>query len=505
MKRCAKCGKPTRKLGRKQCKHCKSSTFVERGYHPGDDLRLGIRKRCAKCGKATKKISRTRCKRCNGTTFRISESIGEAFYHTALFNKEAIKIKTPEIEKRKQSISWEDTDEFGFSFKGGELAIDKSKHIDDTKEQKRIMKWNKMCSGPLLNHRKFRERLEKGVPTPMRGLIWYKLVGEPAYKEAKRHLPPLQRGAGLPSNHYQYFIRCAQLNPNDFTRKGGVIDRDLDRTFPNAVPFCATGGEGQSRLKRVLFAYAGYDQDLGYTQGMNFIVAMLLGFMPEKEAFWVLVGLMEGERFELERMFCASMPLAHTWFYCMEQLLNQRLPEIYAKFKEYGFQPIMYAAEWLFSLFSKTFPKSLVARIWDVFFFDGWPVVFSTALAIIYKRRKAILATTGAAELMMLIHSWTSSVNGDKIRNYSHMHKLKVTAEQLETLRCEYERSNPGRKRSRTDSSSCGYRKHSIDSNASTTPKSAESSTSALPFSTKIVVDEDDSSEYSNDDDSPYV
>ena len=29
--------------------------------------------------------------------------------------------------------------------------------------------------------------------------------------------------------------------------------------------------------------------------------AMLLGFMPEKEAFWVLVGLMDGERFELER------------------------------------------------------------------------------------------------------------------------------------------------------------------------------------------------------------
>merc|ERR1719265_2695033 len=260
------------------------------------------------------------------------------------------------------------------------------------------------------------------------------------------------------------------------------------------------GGEGQTRLKRVLFAYAGYNPDLGYTQGMNFIVAMLLGFMPEKEAFWVLVGLMDGDRFQLERMFCTSLPLAHTWFYCMEQLLQQRLPVIYKKFHEFGFQPIMYAAEWLFSLFSKTCPKSLVARIWDVFFVDGWPVIFSTALAIIYKRRKAILATIGAAELMMLIHSWTSSVNGDKIRNYSHMHKLKVTAEQLNTLRSEYEILHPSESRKRSSGAS---RTNSQVSGANTSPNTP--SNTDLNAGNAHADDDGDDSEYSNDDDSPYV
>ncbi len=36
-----------------------------------------------------------------------------------------------------------------------------------------------------------------------------------------------------------------------------------------------------------------YDPDVGYTQGLAFIVAPLLLLMPEEEAFCVLVRLME--------------------------------------------------------------------------------------------------------------------------------------------------------------------------------------------------------------------
>ena len=47
------------------------------------------------------------------------------------------------------------------------------------------------------------------------------------------------------------------------------------------------GGKGQSRLERVLFAYSVANPVVGYTQGMNYIVALLLGFMPEEEVFGV--------------------------------------------------------------------------------------------------------------------------------------------------------------------------------------------------------------------------
>lgn len=488
---------------------------------PGADYALGILKRCAKCGRGTKKMDRTRCKTCKSTKFIKSESMGEGFFNKGLFNKEAMKLAAKDAKKlckaRSRVISLKDTDDFGFSQKTGDIAIDQSKHLDASKEQKRLRKWNKMCSGQMLRHPKFRERLEKGVPTPMRGFVWYKLVGEPARKALESTLPALVSGEGLPDSYFEYFVRLAKLHPTDHTRENGTLDRDLDRTFPNSVQFSVAGGEGQNRLKRVLLAYASYNPQLGYTQGMNFIAGMLLGFMPEKEAFWVLVGLMDRKPFELNLMFADKMPLAHTWFYCMDKLLEQRIPAVYKKFKEFGFSPVMYAAEWIFSLFCKTLAKSLVARVWDVFFMDGWPAIFSTALAIIYKNRKAIKKTTEAADLMMLIRGWTSSINGDKIRTYSERPALKVAKSQLDALRREHEIKFPDRrsvKSSHSGNSSAASASVSAGASPSAVrannPKgsasvSADASSSAVRANSPKGYDDEDDEEFSNDDPSPYV
>jgi hypothetical protein len=48
---------------------------------------------------------------------------------------------------------------------------------------------------------------------------------------------------------------------------------------------------GQAALRRVLRVYSYYDRDVGYCQGMNFIVGMFLTLMNEEEAFWLLVGM----------------------------------------------------------------------------------------------------------------------------------------------------------------------------------------------------------------------
>ena len=37
-----------------------------------------------------------------------------------------------------------------------------------------------------------------------------------------------------------------------------------------------------------------YDREVGYVQGMGFITALLLLYMGEEDAFWLLVALMKG-------------------------------------------------------------------------------------------------------------------------------------------------------------------------------------------------------------------
>ena len=70
-----------------------------------------------------------------------------------------------------------------------------------------------------------------------------------------------------------------------------VIERDLTRTFPTNYHF--EKEDGITAMRRVLLAYSMRNQQIGYCQSMNFLVALLLLHMEEKYAFWVLAAIVE--------------------------------------------------------------------------------------------------------------------------------------------------------------------------------------------------------------------
>lgn len=55
-----------------------------------------------------------------------------------------------------------------------------------------------------------------------------------------------------------------------------MIQRDIARTFPAHDFFKEAGGLGQDSLYRVSKAYAVYDTEVGYCQGLSFLAATLL-------------------------------------------------------------------------------------------------------------------------------------------------------------------------------------------------------------------------------------
>lgn len=70
------------------------------------------------------------------------------------------------------------------------------------------------------------------------------------------------------------------------------IERDLNRTFPKNAYF-KTGQKGFKRLRKVLRAFACYDNQADYVQGMNFLVGQLLMHCSDTLAFWLFVELIE--------------------------------------------------------------------------------------------------------------------------------------------------------------------------------------------------------------------
>lgn len=97
-------------------------------------------------------------------------------------------------------------------------------------------------------------KLRSGIPSRVRGLMWQAMS-----KSASLHLETV------------YEQLCKEKSPHE-----RIIQRDLARTFPRIDMFKQENGQGQSSMKRILEAYSLYDTDVGYCQGLAFLVGPLL-------------------------------------------------------------------------------------------------------------------------------------------------------------------------------------------------------------------------------------
>lgn len=79
-------------------------------------------------------------------------------------------------------------------------------------------------------------------------------------------------------------IKCSDNNNNNLPvicvlqdcASEQVILRDINRTFPAHDYFKEAGGVGQDALYKISKAYAVYDEEVGYCQGLSFLAAALL-------------------------------------------------------------------------------------------------------------------------------------------------------------------------------------------------------------------------------------
>jgi len=98
------------------------------------------------------------------------------------------------------------------------------------------------------------EKIRQGIPDSLRRLIWQSIS-----KSKSSDLEEIYDKLLKENTPYEKIIR-----------------RDLSRTFPDHDYFKDSNGEGQESLFNVMKVYSLYDKDLGYCQGLSFIVGPLL-------------------------------------------------------------------------------------------------------------------------------------------------------------------------------------------------------------------------------------
>uniref|UniRef100_A0A1I8AF71 Rab-GAP TBC domain-containing protein n=1 Tax=Steinernema glaseri TaxID=37863 RepID=A0A1I8AF71_9BILA len=287
----------------------------------------------------------------------------------------------------KEVESWENPDfelyrrkdRYGFVHKDGSPTLEtaaqlEKKHI--RKEVRRAEKWARMLktwNGEQPPSAKVCERVWKGIPESVRQVAWMQLLGVRTMKAQAREYM------------YRDLLKRARLLSKDIKQ----IDLDINRTYRDHVDFRRRYDLKQRSLFNVLAAYAMFNTEIGYCQGMSQIAALFLMYMDEEDAFWSLHSLMVNKKYHMHGFFAPGFPKLQRFQAHYEKVLHSHLPRIKKHLDKAGIPPI-YLTKWWFGCFLDRVPFSLALRIWDVFLLEGDSILIAMAYTIMKMHRKTI-------------------------------------------------------------------------------------------------------------------
>lgn len=311
-----------------------------------------------------------------------------------------------------------DTDEFGF--------IKDSNDIDKKKDNKewllkynaRLEKWNYMLDDyeefEKKHYKKLKERTRKGIPDSIRGYAWQKIINVDEF--------------------YKKDIYQKLSDETTDKELEQVIIKDIDRTFPKCTFFKDKYGGGQRQLYKVLVNYSKYNKEVGYVQGMGFIAALLLTYMEEERAFFMLHALMKKR--DLESLYLPGFPDLNKKLYVLLNLEKKYITKIYNTFKKYDILPFSYASEWFLCLFSRSLKFNSLVRIYDIFILEGYKIIYRFALAFLKSKEKEIVECTGIEIIFKVLKGCFENVDIEEIIKFAF--GFHISKKEIETFEKEY-------------------------------------------------------------------
>ncbi|KAJ5135571.1 uncharacterized protein N7515_004849 [Penicillium bovifimosum] len=305
---------------------------------------------------------------------------------------------------------------------------------------------------------KVKRFVRKGIPPEFRGAAWFYYAG--GYELLNRNF-----------GQYDQLVATAMSSPSNDDKEH--IERDLHRTFPDNIHFKPEAAEksepsGSSNpahanvttetqmiqsLRRVLYAYALHNPKIGYTQSLNFITGMLLLFLPEEKAFWMLHIIAEDY---LPGTHEISLEGANIDLWILMVLLRDSMPGIYSKIAAMGGAPVgrgrlppltvnsrlpditLGLTNWLMSVFIGSLPLETTLRVWDVFFYEGSKTFFRVSLAIFKACEKDILAVTDPMEAFQIVQTVPKKLlDANALMDECFVRRNRVGQGRIEELRAQ--------------------------------------------------------------------
>ncbi|XP_018620904.1 TBC1 domain family member 10A isoform X2 [Scleropages formosus] len=283
-------------------------------------------------------------------------------------------------------------DEFGFALRGEQRLQGRCHQYSypqpNSAEAKELRGLISCWDGSSVTCRNQIEHFMKmGIPPVLRGRVWRCLLDIDTLRATSK-----------------FCYQACSVSTDDLVILHQIA-LDLRRSFPthrSLMGDTPEAIEGQAKLFRVLVAYARYNPKIGYSQGMSHIGAVLLMNLPEEEAFWALVALLESPKY-LSGLFDHSLDKIQHQVGVFHQLLKHRSPRLFQHIEDVGVSSLHYAMPWFLSVFTSLPCWDSVMAIWDLVMLHGMLALFRVGLTIIHLLEPQLLRMKDEALVLPLL------------------------------------------------------------------------------------------------------
>jgi hypothetical protein len=244
--------------------------------------------------------------------------------------------------------------------------------------------------------KKVKKLIRAGIPAVFRSQIWWACSGgadkmkKASAAQQYPALPKEDSGALTPSAH--------------------EIEKDLHRTFPNNENI--SSDDGLTVLRRVLIAYSVRNPVVGYCQSMNFIAAVLLMYLDEEQAFWVLAALVED--ILPPDYYATSLIGSRVDQQVFETCLAWKLPGMHKHFKKSGMLLEPVTVSWLLCMYINTLPLNVVLRIWDTILWEGNIVILRIGLAVCKIQESRLMLANDFVSIYRILKDPFNAIEDDE-------------------------------------------------------------------------------------------
>uniref|UniRef100_A0A0N4ZAX7 Rab-GAP TBC domain-containing protein n=1 Tax=Parastrongyloides trichosuri TaxID=131310 RepID=A0A0N4ZAX7_PARTI len=265
------------------------------------------------------------------------------------------------------------TDRYGFVHKDTDKIETEDTIHEKQLELKREYKWLKMLKTKGKNHKKWEERIWKGIPDKIRPSVWPILLECQVLKDQ------------YPKNYYKELLERSLLVCKDIKQ----IDLDINRTYRDHLAFRKRYDLKQKSLFNLLTACAMFNTEVGYCQGMSQIGALFLMYMDEEDSFWCMHSLLTNKKWGMHGFFKIGFPSLMRFQNHFNNIIAKYLPKLHKHLQVQDI-PSIYLTKWWFGCFLDRVPFPLALRFWDVFLLNGNCMLIVIGYTILHLHQKKL-------------------------------------------------------------------------------------------------------------------